>query len=715
MQKNTPYNTILRTNTGYLFLQKQHFPGKYARGLRFCTMLICVLLTWNLQLFADTKKDSTLAQALPQRTFSKADDSIYIKLKRTIDSLEKSSSKPNQRLREAYMKMTEHFLYNPDDASKDTVRKYSGKLMKVSEEIGSVGGRVQAYLNFAQVYAHSDSLAEAITVANKALALIRNDTMNNATRLNISLVQGRLGAYYYELGDMENSLKATIDAVKQLKNMPSESWASTGNSNLGTLFSDLKRYDEAEPYLREGLRIAQEIREPKVSASASLMLSTFFIATKQFDSAWKYAELCRQYGTQIPDDEYDINGLLNMAIIQQEQGKTQEVMRLARQVLQLAEETKLEDLIVDGYELLAKAHFAERNYMQAHTFAEKAFAAYLNNNGAFNNVPQRTAELHKLLADIYKQEGNYQKALFHFERQASIRDSVLSAAKQKQLNALISFTEAKKKEQQLTELRYTMDVQSLQLQQRSFALTGVSIGGAFVVIVGFLLYRQRRLQAQQRIAETESRLLRTRLNPHLWFNALSSVQHHLLSGASPRDSAKYLSKIASVMRQSLESSYQDMISLTEELEFAEKYLGIQQLRLNHSFAYIIDISPDINPDETLIPSMLLEPFLENTIEHGFRGIEEWSGREKACITMRIEPHKGVSKQTKSLLSITIEDNGVGLTAKTASAHGHRSRAVEITQERLQLLAPTQKQDVGVSIQDRTSAGVEVKIILPLLT
>ncbi len=638
-----------------------------------------------------------------------------MRLRRTIDSLEKLPAKPDQRLRAAYMKMTEHFLYNPDNASKDTVRKYSGKLLKVSEEIGSVGGTVQAYLNFAQIYAFSDSLAEAITMANKALTLMRNDTMNDATRMNIVLIQGRLGAYYYELGDIENSIKATMDAVKQSEKIPLNSSASTGNSNLGTLLSDLKRYDEAEPYLRKGLQIAEELRKPKTSADAALMFSTFFIATKQFDSAWKYAQLCREYGAKISDDEFNLNGLLNMAIIRQEQGKTQEVMSLARQILQLAPEAELEDLLVDGYELLAKAYFAERDYTQAHTFAEKAFAAYLKNNGAFNNVPARTAELHELLADIYKQEKNYEKALYHFERQATIRDSILSAAKQKQLNALISFTEAKKKEQQLTELRFTTEVQSLQLQQRNFALVGVSIGATLVVILGVLLFRQRRLQAQQRIAETESRLLRTRLNPHLWFNALSSVQHHLVSGANPRDSAKYLSKIAAVMRQSLESSYQDIVPISEELAFAEKYLSIQQTRLNGAFDYEVHIDSALDAETTMIPSMLLEPFLENSIEHGFRGLQEGSGGEKGLIVMHFQ-------QDFSLLEIRITDNGRGFRKKEqhegSEETQHRSRAVEITQERLRLLAPKVMKKgadgIGVKIEERTAGGVEVRIRLPLL-
>lgn len=612
-----------------------------------------------------------------------------------------------------------YYLKQHHIPSRDSAKKYSQFTLSIAKIIANTDLERRAYLNLAASFAIQDSLAEAITFANTALAIAHNDTRKEMYS-NIAFVQLRLGRYYYELGDMENSLKAHFNAVKQMEQIPFERETSVSNSNLGVLLSDLKRYDEAEVYLRKGLFIADKMRQLKLSSVASLLFSTHFIATKQFDSAWKYAVLCREYAVKIPDDEMNINGLINMAIIRQEQGKTSDAITVAREMMRLAVETGMEDILDEGNLILAKAYFAQSDFKQAYMIAEKILAGFLKDNGEGNNVPEKTAELHKLLADIYKQEGNFQKAFYHFERQSTIRDSILSATKQKQLNALISFTEAKKKEQQLTELRFTTEVQSLEIRQRNFALAGVSFGAALVVAMGVLLYRQRHLQAQQHIAETESRLLRTRLNPHLWFNALSSVQHHLISGANTRATATYLSKIASVMRQSLESSYQDTVSISEEVEFAEKYLSIQQMRLEQAFEYSIEIHSALDPDSVRVPSMLLEPFLENTIEHGFRGIEAVARNEKAHIRIAFNVVESQKKKGETLLSITLEDNGSGFQSKkspqeNAETQGtaHRSRAVEITKERLRLLAPKLSDDVGVTIAAREKGGVMVRITLPL--
>lgn len=612
-----------------------------------------------------------------------------------------------------------YYLTQPNIPSRDSAKKYSQFTLSIAKSIANTDLERKAYVNLSASFAIQDSFAQAITFANTALAIARKDTRKEMYS-NIASIHLRLGRYYYELGDMENSIKALFSAVKQMEQIPFEKETSLSNSNLGVLLSDLKRFDEAEVYLRKGLFIAEKMRELRLSSVASLLFSTHFIATKQFDSAWKYAALCREYAVKAPDDELDINGLINMAIIRQEQGKTSDAIRVAREMMRLAVEKGMADILDEGNLILARAYFAQTDFKQAYTIAEKILAGFLKDNGEGNNVPEKIAELHKLLADIYKQDGNFQKAFYHFERQATIRDSILSAAKQKQLNALISFTEAKKKEQQLTELRFTTEVQSLEIRQRNIALAGVSIGAALVVAMGVLLYRQRRLQAQQRIAETEQRLLRTRLNPHLWFNALSSVQHHLVSGANPRSTAQYLSKIASVMRQSLESSYQDTVSIAEEVDFAEKYLTIQQMRLQEAFEYSVEIHSDLDPDSVRVPSMLLEPFLENTIEHGFRGIESAERSEKARILIAFEALESQKKKGGKLLSIKIEDNGNGLQRKQTSNESsetqgtaHRSRAVEITKERLRLLAPKRTDDVGVTIAGREQGGVVVQITLPL--
>lgn len=646
----------------------------------------------------------------------------------TLQSLYKSAfaleqqGKYDKELLNIYIDIASWYLQLDDKPSQDSARKYNAKLFSISEKKRIVPGMIQANLNYAILFSRNDSIAQAIEAATKALTLAKNNSGEHAvSRENIVLILGRLGHYYYEAGDVERCLQCLNEALQIVRVLPVGQNTGVAYNNFGVIAKDLKRYTEAEANIRKAIEILRsQNRLPRLTGSY-LALTEVFTETKQFDSAWKYATLAYKTSEEMEDDAFRINALVNMAEIRQEQGKTQETITLAERIVNESQQYEVFDLLSDGYEFLARAYFAQGAYKKAEIFAEKALRSletYKGSDGA--NLPEYTATLHKLLADIYKQEHNYEKAFYHFERQALMRDSLLSAEKQKQLNAFISINETKRKEAQLAELSHKAEVQELDLQQKNTAILGGSIGAALLVLVGVLFYRQRRLQAEQRIAQTESRLLRTRLNPHLWFNALSSVQNHLLTGANPRDSAKYLSKIASVMRQSLESSYQETVSIIEEVEFAEKYLNIQQMRLQEAFEYSLEIQPDLDPDSIQVPSMLLEPFLENTIEHGFRRIESEARSEKAHIRISFEAVESQKKKGGRLLSIRIEDNGSGLQHKKTSLESaepegtsHRSRAVEITKERLRLLAPKRTDDVGVTIAPREQGGVVVQIILPL--
>jgi tetratricopeptide (TPR) repeat protein len=622
-------------------------------------------------------------------------------------------------------KIASYYLKKNNDASLDSARKYSFLILSVAKAIANPDLEAQARLNFAMLFDAQDSLAGSIQQTSEAVKLLQknnetNEVRRNTQKGNIALALGRLGSYYYAAGDIERSLKCTIEATEYLEQISTMPMLATSYANLSAILLDLRRFDEAIVYARKGIAVGNELKYWLGWVESTRCLVDVFVKQQQFDSAWKYATLGLRKSEETENIEESLDALIRMAEIRSEQGRQQEVLKIANTIIERSNSEDLPGYLSDGYLLLAKANFALGNFKQAETLGEKAFALYKIDNGSLTNVPETTADFHKLLADIYKQEGNFAKAFFHFERQATLRDSLLSAEKQKQLNIFISINEMKRKEAQLVEFAHTTEVQSLQLQQKNTTLISVSIGAVLAVLLGVLFYRQRRLAAEKQIAETEQRLLRTRLNPHLWFNALSSVQHHLVSGANPRSTAQYLSKIASVMRQSLESSYQDTVSISEEVEFAEKYLNIQQMRLEQAFEYSVEIHEAIDPDSVRVPSMLLEPFLENTIEHGFRGIEEEARSEKARICIAFEALESQKKKGGKLLSIKIEDNGNGLQRKQISNESsetqgtaHRSRAVEITKERLRLLAPKRTDDVGVTIAAREQGGVMVHITLPL--
>ncbi len=182
---------------------------------------------------------------------------------------------------------------------------------------------------------------------------------------------------------------------------------------------------------------------------------------------------------------------------------------------------------------------------------------------------------------------------------------------------------------------------------------------------GWLFLRQRKLQSTQRFLEVALRWRRAQLNPHFFFNALMAVQSLVVQKEGQR-SAKALNRFVRLMRHVLESSNQERITLEEEVRFLEDYLKLQQLRFQ--FSYQINLPEGEDPGFIELPAMLLQPFVENAVEHGLARPNRAEKRLALDFTLPNE----------HTLFVSIRDNGAGSPSKDSQ---HVSRATEITQDR----------------------------------
>lgn len=207
----------------------------------------------------------------------------------------------------------------------------------------------------------------------------------------------------------------------------------------------------------------------------------------------------------------------------------------------------------------------------------------------------------------------------------------------------------------------------------------------------------------------ERRLLRSQMDPHFIFNALGNIQSMILQ-KDTIPAVSYLNKFAKLTRQILEQSRQELIALHEEIETLKNYIELQQLRLNNSFEYNI-VCDDSVDDDILIPPLLIQPFIENAVEHG---LKPKAKDEKGILQINF------TQQTdQKNLICTIKDNGIGLTAsrKLKTNENHQSLSTTITDERL---AKMQKDHpyAGFKVLERASengqTGCIVIINIPIL-
>lgn len=239
--------------------------------------------------------------------------------------------------------------------------------------------------------------------------------------------------------------------------------------------------------------------------------------------------------------------------------------------------------------------------------------------------------------------------------------------------------------------------------------------GAVALLVALLFWiglRQRikRIRqhhtATQKMNNLERQALQAQMNPHFTFNALNAVQSYI-TGNQPAQAQRFLSRFARLIRLVLESSRSSTILLSNEIRTLESYLELEQLRIQPTFEYLVEIAPDVEPELIEIPPMLIQPFVENALVHGIAGVK--TGGQ---IVVRF------SLKSNHVLC-EVEDNGVGRRAAANSGTTqHKSMAMAITTERLSLLSQSMRQKLAlriIDLEDQTNqaTGTRVELEIPL--
>jgi two-component system, sensor histidine kinase YesM len=201
--------------------------------------------------------------------------------------------------------------------------------------------------------------------------------------------------------------------------------------------------------------------------------------------------------------------------------------------------------------------------------------------------------------------------------------------------------------------------------------------------------------------------LRREMNPHFIFNSLNSV-NQFISENKEREANKYLTSYSNLMRNTMENSNKDFITLSNEIEHLKKYLDLEHLRFEDKFDFEIVVDKTLDTETTFVPNMIVQPHLENAIWHGLRYLEE-----KGFLQLKFQFKNGK-------VAVTIDDNGIGLSKsaslKTLNQKVHISRGMTNTNERIGLLNDLYRKEISFQITEKAfpETGTIVEINFPFM-
>lgn len=571
-------------------------------------------------------------------------------------------------------------------------KKYKDNRLIANVLIQSTNGLCQAkgFEVLADVLTDENELDSAEIVLQKALNIYKKTDCGDAVLLDVYKFFAQV---FYSRADFAKAQEYSFKMLHCAEVAGNIFEQAKCNTMIAQLFNQTNQAHKGIIYARRAASFLPQITIPDKKREMLFVLSKRYLwhfqdtkTQTSLDSSQLFSLQQMAIARKLNNRESIARAFNNLQGIEYEKGNYKKALQLLDSSFVYTDKDNYADLrtyFFDKADILIE----QKNFKEAEILADTSlFYGKKLGNKAY------TADCYELIARIAKEKGDYKKAFEFNELGRSITDSIRNIEKTEAVTKLEKKYNQAKNEKTIKELA----------QQRSIYLLLALAGILGVVAIGFF-FRQQSLKHKKDILETEQRLNRARMNPHFFFNALTTLQKFALRENDGQALASNLSKFSNIMRETLESTYKEYVTIEQEMAFLNEYLEVQKIRFPKTFSYEVSADNEVEIDEVLIPSMIIQPFVENSIEHGFVGID-YSGK--------IIVH--FSTENKEIL-IKIQDNGKGLSTTLKDENQHISRASQIIKDRIYLLNIKLKTKAGFSIDnDASGMGVIVKIHLPLL-
>ncbi|HVU99415.1 MAG TPA: histidine kinase [Puia sp.] len=557
--------------------------------------------------------------------------------------------------------------------------------------------------------------------ANRHYDLAREYARKQGNRTEELFMMSLMGEAYRESGDYEKAFRILRTCAEMAEAGHMSTMAQSQYLTLAGMFVQIEDFPDALRYFQLGYGNKRpEVIDPWDLSVYALLLThlgkydsalyyfgkfdsarlpptllrtylaskgEYYLFREEYATALPYFQKSLSYQRQMNDNNQIMRCLQDIARTYYGLKQDAAAFRYAREGLLLAEKSKARQNVRDGYRQL-----------------------YL----------------------LYDREGKTDSAYSYYKRYNVLKDSVLSDWTK---GEFASFGY----EQKIKLLNKENELQDVCLREemltKNLLLAGILVllllGGVYIWIVRLKRrneeHRRKRAEDEleiqrlegerskaalrQRAKELEVQALRSQMNPHFIFNCLNAINRFIL-GHETEAASDYLTKFSRLMRMIMNHSRHSTITLAEEIEMLQLYLEMERLRFKDAFDYRIDVEEDLDTEEVRMPPLLIQPFVENAVWHGLMHKEE---RGSLLIRLRVQG---------DVLTCIVRDNGIGRkragVLRSKSAEKHKSMGMQITAERMDLLAGPGEAKPFLQIEDLydetgAPAGTQVTLTIKLNT
>jgi len=457
------------------------------------------------------------------------------------------------------------------------------------------------------------------------------------------------------------------------------------------IYNAIKDYSESRKYIFEGMKRSKIPRHKIVFAN---QIANYYENTGKTDSAIYFLKSIEN-DTTIASPYFDAVISENLGILLTKKEKLEEGLKYQMKAANLNK--TLGSIDAGSYYWLASTYYKLRNFKRAQRSLDTAMST-----SELGNDLNIVSKIWKLRANIFTTERKYERALSawdssltHYKEETD--SSIIAQAKE--IEARYS---VKAKDDEISALAFANESNRKISYQKNIIIAGMGIVILLLVAVGILLWRRKQIRQQLNIISLQQKSLRSQMELHFIFSLLGVLQSFIRNGDTEK-SIHYLQKFSKLTRLSLENARENFVSLKSELLALEYYLDLQAMQLENRFEYHMKVYEGYDEDDIFIPPMLLQPFAENAVLHGFNEIDY-----KGVLDIEIN-------RKENIIECIIEDNGAGL-KRAAPEKKKRPLATAITQDRLAVLSRLTGRQASLTIMDKlheqAQSGIKVKLAIP---
>jgi tetratricopeptide (TPR) repeat protein len=558
------------------------------------------------------------------------------------------------------------------------------------------------YLIMARAYSKLPDFEKAISTYKTALAVASDEK----DTLALAWVHTATGFHYYNLRNVPSALIEYNKAIEYATTLKDTTILSEAWYGKVLTYNILEEFQGMYYAIQQYLLIADSKKQQRRLSDIYRLLGACYRHENRFqdaiDANWK----SYQVASSVNDSILMGAALNHMAWYYYEMGNLDKSLELYKKNMSFYKPGGTNEL-ANVYGNIGNIYRDWERYPEAISNYNKSIEFSLESHDIYN-----LSWLYNDISKLYERTGDYKKA---YENQALATvygDSLASMNYQQTLASSRAQYEADKTAKEL-------ELLSVKLQ-RNRLLTWVMVGGlALIALVAILLINRSRYKSRQRIAamnhtisELNQTNLRQQMNPHFIFNTLNSIQYYVFQN-DKISANNYMTKFASLIRKTLENSSHTEVSIKEELDALRLYLELEELRFKEKFDSRILVDDEIDTLVYKIPTMLIQPYVENAITHGLMNKENGKGLLEIELLLQ-----------NDLITCKIEDNGIGrakaMEIKRLKNNNHQSMGTSITESRLKLVNELYGKTMKVVYTDLTDAngepsGTRVELSIPIIT